>query len=195
MDRPRPRLVIMVKEPRPGRVKTRLGQDIGHVRAAWWMRHRLRTLARGVTSPGWDTILAVAPDTARHSPMLPDLARIGQGPGDLGDRMGRLFRGLPPGPVLIIGADIPAITRAHVAAGFAALGDHPAVIGPASDGGFWAIGLKRSAAVPAGLFAGVRWSSPHAMADTLATLPFSRVARLPVLNDVDVASDLPAVGR
>lgn len=190
-----PRLVIMVKEPRAGRVKTRLGQDIGHVRAAWWMRHRLAVLVRDVTAPGWDTLLAVAPDIAIRSPMLPRLPRLAQGPGDLGARMARLFRALPPGPVLIVGADIPAITRAHIAAGFARLGDHDALIGPATDGGFWAIGLKRSGAVPAGLFDNVRWSTPHAMADTLATLPYSRIARLPVLQDVDVAADLRAVGR
>lgn len=195
MHAPRPRLVIMVKEPRPGRVKSRLGEGIGHVRAAWWMRHRLRALTREVTSPRWQTLLAVAPDAALHSPMLPDLSRIAQGPGHLGDRMGRLFRTLPPGPVLIVGADIPALTRTHVAAGFKALGDHPAVIGPASDGGFWAIGLRRSASPPAGLFANVRWSTRHAMADTLATLPYPHIARLPVLADVDVASDLPAQGR
>jgi rSAM/selenodomain-associated transferase 1 len=185
----------MVKEPRAGRVKTRLGQEIGHIRAAWWMRHRLAALVRNVTAPGWDTLLAVAPDTAIRSPMLPRLPRLAQGPGDLGARMARVLRVLPPGPVLIIGADIPAITRAHIAAGFARLGDHDAVIGPATDGGFWAIGLKRSGAVPAGLFANVRWSTPHAMADTLASLPYCGIARLPELQDVDVAADLHAVGR
>ena len=195
MQAARPRLVIMAKQPRPGQVKTRLGEGIGHVRAAWWMRHRLMALAREVTSPRWQVLLAVTPDPALHSPMLPDLARIPQGPGDLGDRMGRLFRTLPPGPVLIVGADIPAITRAHIAAGFRALGDHPAVIGPARDGGFWAIGLRRSAATPAHLFENVRWSTPQAMADTLKTLPYAHIARLPVLADVDVASDLPSQGR
>ena len=49
----------MVKEPRPGRVKTRLGRDIGLTTAAWWFRHQTRRLIRRLTDPRWDLILAV----------------------------------------------------------------------------------------------------------------------------------------
>ncbi len=48
--------------------------------------------------------------------------------------MGRLFRHLPPGPVVIVGADIPALRRHHIARAFAALGQAEAVLGPAEDG-------------------------------------------------------------
>ena len=53
-------LVIMVKEPRPGRVKTRLGRDIGMVGAAWWFRHQTRSLIRRLRDPRWQIVLAVA---------------------------------------------------------------------------------------------------------------------------------------
>ncbi len=104
--------------------------------------------------------------------------------------MGRLLRNLPPGPVCIIGSDIPGITRRHIARAFAALGPAEAVFGPAPDGGFWLVGMKRIARPPATLFRDVRWSSEHALSDTLATLPGLRVAMVDELNDVDEAADL-----
>jgi rSAM/selenodomain-associated transferase 1 len=185
-------LVVMVKEPRPGRVKTRLGRDLGMTAAAWWFRHQVARLLRRIEDPRWHLILAVSPDRAGLTSRVwpAHLPRMPQGAGDLGDRMGRIFRSLPPGPVCIIGADIPGITRAHVARAFAALGRHDAVIGPALDGGYWLIGLRRTAAVPARLFEGVRWSGPHARADTLNSLGAARVAQIDTLRDVDEARDL-----
>ena len=188
----RRRLVVMVKAPRPGRVKTRLGRQIGMVPAAWWMRHQTTRLLRRLRDPRWDIWLAVAPDTRLRDAAWPaDLSRVPQGSGDLGDRMGRLLRNLPPGPVCIIGSDIPGITRRHIARAFAALGPAEAVFGPAPDGGFWLVGMKRIARPPATLFRDVRWSSEHALSDTLATLPGLRVAMVDELNDVDEAADLP----
>jgi rSAM/selenodomain-associated transferase 1 len=185
-------LVVMLKEPRPGRVKTRLGRGIGMVAAAWWFRHQSAALLRRVADPRWTLTLAVAPDHAGlQSRVWPaHLPRVPQGTGDLGARMGRLLRSFPTGPVCIIGADIPGVSRARIAAAFAALGDHDAVFGPAPDGGFWLVGLKRTAAVPATLFSGVRWSSEHALADSEASLPGLRIARAAMLRDVDTAEDL-----
>ena len=188
----RPTLVIMVKAPVAGRSKTRLGREIGMVPAAWWARHQLSRLARSLPDPRWNTLLAVAPDVAVHSGALPPLGRIAQGPGNLGDRMARVLRHFP-GPTLIVGADIPGITRAHISAGFTALGSHEAVFGPAPDGGYWAIGLKHTDPLPPRLFDGVRWSSPDALADTLATLDYRRIAFLAPLHDVDTAADLVRV--
>ncbi|MBB04846.1 MAG: hypothetical protein CML03_04920 [Pseudooceanicola sp.] len=187
----RRRLVVMVKAPRPGRVKTRLGRQIGMVPAAWWMRHQTTRLLRRLRDPRWDIWLAVAPDISLRDAAWPaDLPRVPQGPGDLGDRMGRLLRDLPSGPVCIIGSDIPGITRQHIARAFGALGPAEAVFGPAPDGGFWLVGMKRLGPPPATLFRDVRWSSEHALSDTLATLPGLRVAMVDELNDVDEASDL-----
>lgn len=189
--RARAQLIVMVKEPRPGRVKTRLGRDIGMTTAAWWFRHQTAALLRRVQDPRWQTVLAVAPDAAGlRSRVWPAyLPRMPQGAGDLGHRMGRVFRTRPRGPVVVIGADIPGITRGHISRAFAALGDHASVLGPAPDGGYWLIGLKRTAPPPADLFACVRWSTEHAMSDTAATLP-GPVAVIDTLADVDTAADL-----
>lgn len=181
-------LVIMAKEPRPGRVKTRLAADIGSLPAALWMRGQLRRIAGEAVSPRWTTVLAVAPDSALRSSLLPTLPRLAQGSGDLGTRMARLFRTLPAGPILIIGADIPGVRRSHISQAFGLLLRHHAVIGPATDGGYWAVGLDTRRRIPADLFRNVRWSSPHALADTLATLPLP--AYLTELSDVDTAADL-----
>ncbi len=187
-------LVIFLKEPRPGRVKTRLGRDIGMVEAAWWFRHQAARLIRRLRRDRrWRTVLAVSPGReGLASRVWPaHLPRWPQGPGDLGDRMGRALRAMPPGPVIIIGADIPGLTTRHVAEGFRLLGRHDAVLGPAPDGGYWMIGLRRGGrAVPAGLFRGVRWSSPDALADTVASLAPLDVGFAATLRDIDEAADL-----
>lgn len=187
-----PTLVIMARAPVAGRTKTRLGREIGMVPAAWWARHQLFRLTRTLADPRWEIVLAVTPDSAVTSAALPPGTRVSQGRGTLGDRMARVFR-LFPGPTLIVGADIPDLTRRGIRAGFAALGSHDAVIGPAPDGGYWAIGLKHTHPLPPRLFDNVRWSTAHARADTLATLGDCSVAFLPTLHDVDTAADLKRV--
>jgi len=185
-------LVVMVKGPRPGRVKTRLARGIGTVPAAWWYRHQCDRLLRRLRDPRWDILLAVAPDGAAHSRIWPrDLPRVPQGGGDLGQRMARLLKApAAPGPVCLIGSDIPGVTASHVARAFALLGDHDAVFAPAADGGFWLVGAKHPARLPSRLFQGVRWSGEHALADSLATLPGRRIALGDSLQDVDTAADL-----
>lgn len=189
-------LVIFLKEPRPGRVKTRLARGLGTVGAAWWFRHQAGALLRRLgRDRRWTTVLAVTPDREGLASRVwpPHLARWPQGPGDLGARMGRAFRAMPPGPVLIVGVDIPGLGPAHVAEGFRLLGRHEAVLGPAEDGGYWMVGLSRGArAVPADLFHGVRWSSPHALADTRASLAPLDLGLGPTLRDVDEVADLSA---
>ncbi|HGG06118.1 MAG TPA: glycosyltransferase [Aliiroseovarius sp.] len=182
----------MVKEPRPGRVKTRLAASVGTTRAAWWFRHQSARILRDLDSPQWRLVLSVSPDheglTSRvwsaHLPRMP------QGQGDLGARMARVFQTLPPGPAIIIGADIPGITKAQIRASFAELGSHDAVFGPASDGGYWLVGLKRSRLAPKSLFKGVRWSTRDALSDTLGTMPGHTFSLTATLDDVDDATDL-----
>ena len=188
-----PQLVIMAKTPQIGRVKTRLARDIGAVAAVRFFRGTAAGLiGRVAPDPRWRTVLALSPDRAVHQPGIwPDsLPRIAQGPGDLGARMGRLFRDLPSGPVVIIGADIPGIERRHIAQAFAALGRHDAVLGPAEDGGYWLVGLKRRPRI-ADIFDGVRWSSEHALADTTRNIRerHMSLALLARLADIDTGLD------
>jgi glycosyltransferase A (GT-A) superfamily protein (DUF2064 family) len=102
--------------------------------------------------------------------------------------MQRIMDELPPGPVVIIGSDIPGISAEHIAAAFRLLGRHDAVFGPAEDGGYWLVGLRRRPKVPRA-FADVRWSGPHALADTLRNLRAFSVGFVERLADVDDEAD------
>ena len=184
----RPRLVIMLKEPVAGRVKTRLGRDIGMTASAWWFRHQSAVLIRRLRSARWETWLAVAPDTALHSRCWPaDLPRMAQGQGDLGARMARILRAYK-GPVVLVGGDIPGVQQGHIAAAFGQLGQSELVFGPATDGGFWLVG--KHGQVPRGLFENVRWSGPDTLKDAQASAREARVGFGATLSDVDTIADL-----
>ncbi len=181
-------LIIMAKSPRLGRVKRRLGREIGDVAAIRFYRNSLsHTALRLAQDRRWRTLLAVDPDRDIRDgfePVPRRLNRVRQGEGDLGQRMRRLFAALPPGPAIIVGSDIPRIEPKHIAQAFRLLGRADAVLGPAPDGGYWLIGVNRTPKALAP-FAGVRWSSPHALADTLVNLRGRRVAFAAELDDVD----------
>ena len=178
----------MVKEPRAGRVKTRLGVDIGMTGSAWWYRHQTARLLRHISDPRWHVVLSVAPDRAIRSPVWPALPRYAQGKGDIGVRMRRSLKATP-GPTVLIGSDIPGVTRAHVSSAFRKLGRHETVIGPAQDGGFWLIGSKHPKRLNQSLFKGVLWSNAKTLSQTLPTLPHP-VGYVETLRDVDTANDL-----
>ncbi|MGH1415518.1 MAG: TIGR04282 family arsenosugar biosynthesis glycosyltransferase [Pelagimonas sp.] len=185
-------VIVMVKEPRPGRVKTRLGRDIGLTRSAWWFRHQSAALLRRIQDPRWQVVLAVAPDRdGLQSRVWPaHLPRWPQGRGNLGDRMARMLSYAPSGPACVIGADIPGIDRPNIWKAFEALGNHDAVFGPAEDGGYWLVGLHNGGHVPHRLFDNVRWSSEHTLSDSIASLAGARVALVETLRDVDTVDDL-----
>ncbi len=180
-------LIIMLKEPVMGRVKTRLAAGTGGAAATQFARMAARTAVRRLgRDRRWRIVLAVTPDASAASRIWPaDLQRVGQGRGDLGARMERLL-GMRFRPAILVGADIPAVTAALVSAAFKTLRRHDAVFGPAEDGGYWLIGLNRSAP-RGGIFAHVRWSTPFALADTLANLKGARIGFAARLGDVDDA--------
>ena len=181
-------LAVFLKEPRLGRVKGRLARDVGHAEA-WLFYRRLvrRVLPPLARDARWSAWVATAPDHWRgREPFWPFATPcLPQGPGDIGQRMLRIFRSLPPGPAIIVGSDIPDLAPDHVARGFAALGSADMVLGPAADGGYWLIGLgPRARTIDP--FKGVRWSSPWALADTERALPAGfRLALVDRLADVD----------
>ncbi|MFN3743198.1 MAG: DUF2064 domain-containing protein [Hyphomicrobiaceae bacterium] len=182
----------MVKVPIAGRVKTRLAREVGTVRATMFYRHAMRgVIARLADQPFWRTVLIVDPDGGVASRMLPGgVKRIGQGRGDLGVKMQRPMRMLPPGPACLIGTDVPGISVADVRRAFRQLGDHDAVFGPAADGGFWLIGLRRRPRVIDPYRGRVPWSRPDTLAQALMNLKEVRVAFTARHHDVDSAADL-----
>jgi hypothetical protein len=185
----------MAKLPVMGRVKTRLARQVGAVAATYFYRHTMRAvICRLSRDPRWRTIIAVDPDTAVSSSVWPlHVTRVGQGRGGLGQRMQRLLAAPPPGPVIVVGTDVPCISAKAIARAFRRLASHDAVLGPAEDGGYWLVGLRRSPRILRP-FGGVRWSGPHALADTEANLVGRRIAYADRLADVDTGADLARLG-
>lgn len=148
------------------------------------LAHAIHRLGNDVR---WHLWLAVTPD--RSGPWPKRVNVMDQGGGDLGERLTNVLGKLPAGPCLFVGSDIPGISRQLVAEAFHKLAAHDAVIGPSSDGGYWAIGIRRvpRAVVP---FEDVRWSTPNALADTLRNLRGCSVGLLPQLDDIDDVDSL-----
>lgn len=183
-------LVLFARQPRYGVGKRRLAADVGDLAALRFARASLDRLRRTLgPDPRWTLWLAVSPD--RPTNWAAPARVIAQGGGDLGERLSRVVRALPPGPVVTLGADTPTVTQQDVAEAFAALGSHDAVFGPARDGGYWLIGLRRRPRLHLP-FDGVRWSSEHALADTIAAMQGRAVALLREREDVD---DGPSLQR
>ena len=164
-------LVILAKAPHLGAVKRRLGHDIGSLAALQFYERNLRlTLRRLCRDRRWITSLAITGAPTRWSNITPRTVRMmEQGHGDLGVRMRRVMEAMPSGPVIMIGSDIPNISRDDIYGAFSELGHNDIVLGPAHDGGFWLIGQARRRPLP-DIFRNVRWSSQYTLHDTLANL-------------------------
>jgi rSAM/selenodomain-associated transferase 1 len=185
-------VIVFARAPRLGAVKRRLAREIGD-RAA--LRFHRRTLDRLLHALAVDrrfrTVLALTPERAHYRPPR-SVLRVPQGHGDLGLRMHSALSRFRRGKAVLLGSDIPDAGRDDVVAALRALGRADAAFGPACDGGFWlvALGARR----PSRPFAGARWSSPHALSDTLANFRGRRVAMLRRLRDVDHAEDMKQIG-
>lgn len=190
----RRRVILFLREPVAGRVKSRLAAGIGTAAAtAFYRATAAATVRRLCRDPRWRVTLAVTPDHWRPaSPLFPgSVDVVPQGRGDIGERMARQARLYGDGDVVIAGTDIPGLRAAHVAAAIRALGRAEMVFGPAFDGGFWLVGYRAAAARRAS-FGEVGWSGPEALADTLRNLGRTSVTLLAPLSDVDDAADYRA---
>jgi rSAM/selenodomain-associated transferase 1 len=183
-------LAVIAKSPVPGAVKTRLSPPLSLVQAAELAQAALR-----------DTLAAVAATGATRKVLLLDgspgpwlpggfevIEQRGRG---LDERLAAAFDDLP-GPTLIVGMDTPQLSAAQLEHGLRRLESYPAVLGPAVDGGYWAIGLRRSD--PRTLL-GVPMSSEHTLTAQrmrLTALGLA-VAEIEPLRDVDTFADAVAV--
>jgi rSAM/selenodomain-associated transferase 1 len=179
---------VFARAPRLGTGKRRLAAGVGAVAALRFQRVTLCvTLRRLHRDRRFRTVLAITPDRAR-GPWRRGMPTLGQGQGDLGQRMARAVARHPRGRVAVVGSDIPDLRAADVAGAFRRLGRAQACLGPAEDGGYWLVALApRRPATP---FAGVRWSTDAALADTLANFAGRPVVMGRRLRDVDTAADL-----
>ncbi|MET9381087.1 DUF2064 domain-containing protein [Streptomyces sp. NPDC002928] len=180
-------LLVIAKEPLPGRVKTRLTPPFTPREAAQLAEAALvDTLRTVAATPAQRRVLVLE---GRPGPWLPPgFDVVPQCAGGLDERLAAAFAGCA-GPALLIGMDTPQVTPELLTVDFA---DCDAYFGPAEDGGFWALGL---ADPDPGLLRGVPMSTPTTGAvqrERLVTAGL-RVRDLPRLRDVDTARDAAAV--
>lgn len=198
-------LVIFAKAPIPGQVKTRLCSALTEDEAATLhgsfvldTLERAKAAVNKFTRPV-DRFLACAPSSAhvffrimeaRHGVTLLD-----QQGDDLGDRMTHAFdtlfaRGYRQ--VCLVGTDVPSLPLTHYRDAFESLTRHDLILGPATDGGYYLIGMTMP---QPDLFADIPWSTDQVMALTQqkAATAGLKTALLPVWNDVDTPDDLQAL--
>lgn len=197
------RLLVVAKAPVPGRVKTRLAVGVGDETAARLAAAALAdTLTTAAASVGAARcVLALDGDLA--DPAVVDGAMLAalvdgwsvlpQVEGDLGVRLAAAHAACGPGPVVQIGMDTPQVTRSDLLQVARGLADADAVLGPASDGGWWALGVRDPSVAAA--IAGVPMSRPTTGADTRDALGEAgwRVGTASTLSDVDTAADAAVV--
>ena len=188
------RLVVFVKAPRSGRVKTRLAHSIGADAACGVYQELVAAvLDRIATIPFVE--LRFAPDDALDEIKpwgRPGWKFAAQGEGDLGARLCRAFDDhFASGAerVVVIGSDCPEMSDRDICNAWDALADHDVVLGPALDGGYWLVGLRSS---QPNLFCGISWSSSAVLDETLtlARREGLGIHLLRTLRDVDTQDDL-----
>ena len=200
-------LVVIAKRPVPGRVKTRLQATFTPEETAALAAASLDdTLAALAAAPALRRVVALddggaqegaADHAAQHDDWIPDgFDVVDQGTGGLDQRLATALGavldpaapGHVPGPALLVGMDTPQLTPELLDVDWTGL---DAVVGMATDGGFWAIGLREPR--PDALL-GVPMSTTHTGADQLERLRALglRVGMLPWLRDVDEPADATA---
>ena len=196
-------LVIMVKQPVPGRVKTRLCPPLTPDQAAELYRcFLLDKMAQVRRVSAASPYLAFTPAEAEGffvTLAAGKFALVPQEGKDLGDRLSHLSTRLllagHPG-VIVIDSDTPSLPDEYLAQASERMADEgtDALFGPAEDGGYYLVGLRRPAP---GLFQGITWSTPVVLEQTLARAAAARlrVCLLPPWYDVDTGADLERLRR
>lgn len=182
-------IVVIAKEPRPGRVKTRLTPPCSPEEAAGLAEAALEdTLQVVAETPAVRRILAL--DGRPGAWLPPGFDVVPQAGGGLDERIAAALAPID-GPMVLVGMDTPQLTSALLACDF---GDRQAWIGLAEDGGFWALGLEHP---DPELVRGVPMSTPYTGAVQHRRLLDAglRVGQLPRLRDVDEWDDALAVAQ
>ncbi len=195
-------VIVMAKDPRAGGSKTRLAASAGLTAAQTadlaeaFVHDTLRTAQQVADAEVW--VCHAPPDSAaRFAAWAPRARILAQVAGDLGARMRAAFAAAfesGPARVVMIGSDTPHLPAERIEAAFARLDAARVVLGPATDGGYYLVGLDAPA--PA-LFEGIAWSTPDVLAETRerARNGGLELALLDELRDVDDAADLAELAR
>jgi rSAM/selenodomain-associated transferase 1 len=184
--------VVFCKYPVPGRVKTRLAASIGQEVAARYARRFIEETVSRAVGTGLPVDVHFAP--VEHGPAFrdwlgPDHVYAPQSGGDLGERMHRAFveafsRGASR--VVLTGTDAPDRPDRFLTLALDSLEDHAVAIGPALDGGYHLIAMRRDAFAREA-FQGISWSTSLVLGQTLTAIRAAgrTVHLLPAWPDID----------
>ena len=190
-------LIIFIKYPEKGTVKSRLARHFGEEFAAGLYENFIFDLLTTLQTIDCQLYLYFYPPEkeAELKSLFGDnyIFRAQQG-ADLGDRMSDAFtRSFAEGiaSVVLIGSDLPDLPRRIIEDAFTALEDRDAVIGPAVDGGYYLIGLKKNTFTP-DIFRGLDWSTSSVLARTKNKFEAcdGRLKFLEEWHDIDTGADL-----
>ncbi len=186
-------LIIFVKKPELGKVKTRLAASIGAQRALEIYQQLLQH-THAITSPlPFDKVVYYTPEIQQDDLWSKgDFQKAQQAGGDLGERMQQAFSaGFAAGyqHIAIIGSDCYQLTTAILKEAFQQLKRQDVVIGPSKDGGYYLLGMNR---LHKAVFEQKQWSTASVLEDTLSNIQREKLrhALLPTLVDIDEADDL-----
>ena len=185
-------LILFVKNPELGKVKTRLADEIGEQAALDIYELLLKRTKEVTKNLDVQKVVYFHDEIKPSSIWTSDYEKGIQIGADLGTKMGLAFQSgfkQKYDQICVIGSDCYDIKQSHIEDAFGALDYHDAVIGPAKDGGYYLLGVSQQQ--PA-IFKNKNWSTDSVCSDTIAD--FERLNmkfhQLPVLSDVDVAADL-----
>ncbi|MEK0441085.1 MAG: hypothetical protein RL403_63 [Bacteroidota bacterium] len=183
-------VLVFQKNEVLGKVKTRLAASVGEKQALEIYLQLLDKTYLALRDISVSTITYFSefiPDNPIHSAEN-KLVQVGQ---DLGERMKNAFAGCFESgmqKVVLIGTDCPSLEGKHIIQAFEALDQSDLVLGPAKDGGYYLIGMKRRSDF---LFEGIFWSTELVLSQTLALAAAQGIqtSLLPVLEDIDTLED------
>jgi len=190
-------VVVFLRAPEKGRVKTRLARDIGDEKALALYKIFVQTTLSAVEKSGLDHIICFFPAAGQamvEEWLGPDHVYMPQAGDDLGQRMGNaMSRMFDKGAkkVVLTGTDIPDISARHILAALKLLDQNDVVIGPSIDGGYWLIGFHRDGFC-SDLFRGVNWGTDSVFSTTIEKCKKAGLSTgiLPALQDIDTLEDL-----
>lgn len=186
---------MFAKYPEPGQVKSRLARDLGSDQATEWYEFVLKKQVNRFRTIADRRILGFSPDEARSREWFTSLSAGDyelwpQPETDLGRRMESFFRDhLDHNQVVLIGSDSPTLPDSYLSLAFRYLEECEIVVGPATDGGYYLIGMT-SRVWP--VFEEIEWSTPYVFLQTVQLIERcgAKLGVLPIWHDVDELNDL-----
>lgn len=188
---------VFVKVPEPGRVKTRLGRDVGMTSAASFYAGCVAWLLKRLLASSFRPVVFYTPSSGEEKLRncygdLPEMKFIPQRGENLGEKMFHALSDLRedhPEPPLLIGSDTPLLPVKYLRDATESLENNDVVLGPSEDGGYYLVGMTRPRRE---LFFDMAWSHSGVFEETLDRIKEQSlsVEILPEHNDIDTVEDL-----